>query len=289
MIPSTTISIPIRLLADSGSTKTEWCLLRPNQAPITVRTDGINPYFQESDQIAQNLRHQLLPGLQALQPNAIFFYGTGCNSPTSNAKVAEAIRAIFPNASIDVQSDMLGAARGAAGNQPAIVCILGTGANATTYDGRWLTSPSHSLGFWLGDEGSGGNLGKRLVTAFLHNKLPGLLTKAFAEQYALDRLTVLDHAYNKPYPNRYFAQFAPFLSAHRSDPFVQKLLHEAFTEFLTLYVFRLPQPDKQPIHLVGSIGFYFGNEIRQAMSQQGLTPGLFLQAPMSGLIQYHFV
>ena len=281
--------MPIHLLADSGSTKTEWCLLRPGRPPLTLRTDGINPYFQESVQITQTLRTQLLPGLQTLQPDAVFFYGTGCNSPASNTKVTEAIRAIFPTAFIDVQSDMLGAARGAAGHEPAIVCILGTGANAATYDGQELTSPSYSLGFWLGDEGSGGNLGKRLITAFLHNKLPALLTKAFAEQYALDRLTVLDYAYNKPYPNRYFAQFAPFLSTHRNDPFVQKLLRQAFTEFLSLYVGRLPQPDKQPIHIVGSIGFYFGHEIRQAMTRQGLTPGLFLQAPMSGLIQYHLI
>jgi glucosamine kinase len=287
MTLSSTISVPIRLLADSGSTKTEWCLLNTGKAPLTIRTDGVNPYFQESGQITQTLHNQLLPLLNNVIPDEVFFYGTGCNSPASNAKVAEAIRATFPNAFIDIQSDMLGAARGVAGHHSAIVCILGTGANATTYDGQWLTSPSYSLGFWLGDEGSGGNLGKRLVTAFLHNKLPELLAKAFVEQHALDRLTVLDQAYNKPYPNRYFAQFAPFLSAHRDDSFVQRLLNQAFTEFLSLYVCRLPQADKQPIHIVGSIGFYFGNEIQQAMIQQGLTLGLFLQAPMSGLIQYH--
>lgn len=284
-----TTSIPIQLLADSGSTKTEWCLLMPNKAPLILHTDGINPYFQEPEQIAQTLRNQLLPGLHTLLPTNVFFYGTGCNSPASSAKVAGAIRAVFPEAVIDVQSDMLGAARGAAGNQPAIVCILGTGANATTYDGQWLTSPSHSLGFWLGDEGSGGNLGKRLVTAFLHGQLPESLASAFKKQYALDRLTVLDHAYNQPYPNRYFAQFAPFLSAHQNDMDVQTLLKQAFSEFLTLYVCRLPQARHQPIHVVGSIGHYFETEIRKAMNERELTPGLFLQAPMSGLIQYHFV
>ncbi|MBO0938232.1 N-acetylglucosamine kinase [Fibrella sp. HMF5335] len=280
--------MPIILLADSGSTKTEWCLLRPDQTPLTLRTDGINPYFQATDQIIATLHNQLLPGLNGVAPNEVFFYGTGCNSPTSNTKMAQAIQSALPHTQfIDVQSDMLGAARGAAGGQPAVVCILGTGANAATYDGKGLTSPSYSLGFWLGDEGSGGNLGKRLVTAFLHNQLPHTLAEDFSHQYAIDRLTVLDHAYNQPYPNRYFAQFTRFLSAHRNDPFVQQLLQQSFTEFLTLYVKRLPQPDKYPVHVVGSIGFYFEEEVKRVMTAQHLTPGQFLQTPMLGLVQYH--
>ena len=255
---------------------------------LPLRTDGINPYFQDKAQLVATLKVQLLPNLGNVVPDNIFFYGTGCNSPASNSIVSSALKAVFPGAtSIDVQSDMLGAARGAARRQPAIVCILGTGANATTYDGQWLTSPSHSLGFWLGDEGSGGNLGKRLVTAFLHDKLPATLSRDFAQTYDLDRLTVLDHAYNKPYPNRYFAQFAPFLSTHRAEPFVQHLLQKSFADFLTLYVQRLPNALTQPIHVVGSIGHYFEAEIRQVMHRQGLEPGEFLQAPMSGLVQYH--
>ncbi|WP_229376713.1 N-acetylglucosamine kinase [Fibrella aquatilis] len=255
-----------------------------------MRTEGINPYFQDTQQIITTLQHQLLPTLGDTRPGDIFFYGTGCNSPASNTIVANALKVVFPETGvIDVQSDMLGAARGAARHQPGIVCILGTGANAATYDGAWLTSPSYSLGFWLGDEGSGGNLGKRLVTAFLHNQLPNRLAQAFTTSYGLDRLMVLDHAYNKPYPNRYFAQFAPFLSAYRDEPFVQELLQKSFADFLGLYVQRLPHHLEYSIHVVGSIGHYFDREVRQAMHTLSMKPGQFLQAPMSGLMQYHAI
>jgi glucosamine kinase len=192
----------ITLLADSGATKTEWCLLRPGHSPTRYRTDGLSPYFQTEAQLTDTLRTQLLPQLPPnvpTQPLSVAFYGTGCTGPDPNSRVEAAIRAVLPQAqAVAVASDMLGAARGVAGNVPGIVCILGTGANACYYDGAQITSPSYALGFWLGDEGSGGNLGKRLVTTYLHGLLPEPIQTAFATRYPLDRLAVLDNAYNKP-------------------------------------------------------------------------------------------
>lgn len=278
-----------KLIADSGSTKTEWRLVRPGQPTAVIRTDGLNPYFQDEDQLRQTLQAQLIPELPTLTgPLAVYFYGTGCTGPDSNGRVQRAIQTVLPTATtIDVASDMLGAARGAAGREAGIVCILGTGANTCFFDGQQITTPSYALGFWLGDEGSGGNLGKRLVTAFLHGKLPPDLHTAFASQYGLDRLTVLDHAYNKPYPNRYFAHFVPFLSENRHLPFVRELVCAAFSDFLALYVTRLPDFNQHPIHFVGSVAYYFADWLRELLAEKHLQVGRFTQVPIDGLLAYH--
>lgn len=277
------------LIADSGSTKTEWRLIRPDRATVAIRTDGLNPYFQTEDQLQQTLQTQLAPQLPSLtEPVTVYFYGTGCTGPDSNDRVTRAIQAMLPTAqTIHVASDMLGAAKGVAGHEPGIVCILGTGSNACFFDGHQITTPGYSLGFWLGDEGSGGNLGRRLVTTFLHGKLPADLHAAFANQFRLDRLTVLDHAYNRPYPNRYFASFTPFLSEHRETAFVRELVRSAFTDFLQLYVRRLPDCDRYPIHFVGSVAYYFSDWLRELLITNNLRMGRFVQVPIDGLVAYH--
>jgi glucosamine kinase len=283
--------MPIMLLADSGATKAAWCLLRPGQPPAQYRTDGLSPYFQTEAQLTDTLRSQLLPQLPpevVEQPFNVAFYGTGCTGPEPNSRVEAAIRTVLPSAeAVAVASDMLGAARAVSGSVPGIVCILGTGANTCQYDGAQLTSPSYSLGFWLGDEGSGGNLGKRLVTTYLHGLLPNSLQTAFANRYVLDRLTVLDNAYNKPYPSRYFASFAPFLSENAADPFIQNLITDAFTDFVRLYIRRLPAHKTLPIHFIGSVAYYFRPLLEQVLVEQGLTLGEIMQAPMVGLVSYH--
>ncbi len=279
----------LTLIADSGSTKTEWRLIRSGQSTIAIHTDGLNPYFQDEAQLTQTLQTQLAPHLPALTtPVSVHFYGTGCTGPASNERVANAIRRTVPGlATIDVASDMLGAARAAAGHEPGIVCILGTGSNACFFDGQQITTPSYSLGFWLGDEGSGGNLGKRLVTAFLQGKLPADLHRLFSDQYKLDRLTVLDNAYNKPYPNRYFARFAPFLSDHREAAFIRELVLSAFTDFLDLYVYRMPDYHAHPIHFVGSVAYHFADWLRELLLHKQLQAGQFVKAPIDGLITFH--
>ena len=277
------------LIADSGSTKTEWRLVCAGRPALAIRTDGLNPYFQDEAQLRQTIQTQLQPNLPDSLPTvSVYFYGAGCTGPDTNGRVVGAIRSVFPQAgAVSVASDMLGAARAAAGHTAGIVCILGTGANACFFNGTQLTTPSYALGFWLGDEGSGGNLGKRLVTAFLHGKLPANLHTAFADQYGLDRLTALDHAYNKPYPNRYFAGFAPFLSEHRQSDFVQNLVRTAFGEFLELYVSRMPGCDRHPIHFVGSVAWHFADWLRDLLHQKQWQPGQFIPVPIDGLLTYH--
>ena len=277
-----------QLIADSGSTKTDWRLAGPDGLARAIHTDGFNPYYQTTPQITDVLRAQLLPQLHEAAVSDVFFYGAGCSGPAVNFIVANALRAVLPGVqTVDVNSDMLGAARAAAGREPGIVCILGTGSNACCYDGSQITRGIQPLGFWLGDEGSGGYLGKTLVRDFFQERLPADLRDAFQRRYALDRPTLLENAYQKPYPNRYFASFTPFLSENIAHPHVVDLVTDAFALFLATYVRRFPEADAWPVHFVGSVAHYFVEPLQQAVLQTGLTMGRVLKAPAERLVEFH--
>ncbi|GAB3564649.1 ATPase [Spirosoma luteolum] len=276
------------LIADSGSTKTDWRGTRADGTPFVCHTDGFNPYYQTTDQMRAALQSQLLPALPDEAVTAVYFYGAGCSGPAVNNLVADAVRSVLPNLqTVSVESDMLGAARAAAGHRPGIVCILGTGANACCYDGAQISRGILSLGFWLGDEGSGGYLGKTLVRDAFQNRLPADLATVFQERYQLDRPTLLDNAYKKPFPNRYFAAFTPFLTEHLAHPYVQALVRGAFQTFLTTYIQPFPESATWPVHFVGSIAHYFEPLLVDAVEQMGLTMGCVVKAPASRLLEYH--
>lgn len=276
------------LIADSGSTKTDWRLVHSNGDMHRVQTDGLNPYYQTTAQMVATLQDQLLPRLKTSAVTKAFFYGTGCTGPTVNSTVADALQTVLPNLQqVEVNSDMLGAARATMGHQPGVACILGTGSNACCYDGEQITRGIQSLGFWLGDEGSGGYLGKTLVRDFFQQRLPAHLHEAFQNRYALDRLTLLENAYKKPFPNRYFAAFTPFLTDYLAHPYIAKLVTDAFVSFLEIYVKRLPESQTWPVYFVGSIAHYFADPLYQATQQTGLTMGVILKAPVERLVQFH--
>lgn len=278
----------LTLIADSGSTKTEWRLVEAADVVRVGRTTGFNPYYQDTEAITEGLQHQLVPILGSLMPDNVFFYGAGCANPEANTRVADAIRAVFPAVKhVAIQSDMVGAARAACQQAPGLVCILGTGSNVARYDGQTITSPSRSLGFWLGDEGSGGHLGKLLVINFLQGQLPPDLHQAFQQHYALDRLTVLENAYHRPFPNRYFAQFTPFLAQYSGQPFVDGLVTAAFVSFLNLYVKPLVNHPGESVHFVGSVAYYFEPFLRQAVQAGPLTMGQLVPAPIDELVRFH--
>ncbi|MBD2703627.1 N-acetylglucosamine kinase [Spirosoma sp. BT702] len=276
------------LIADSGSTKTDWRLVGPQGQAAAIQTDGFNPYYQTTDEMVATLQAQLVPQLKKGTVTDVFFYGTGCTGETVNYIVANALHAVLPNVTtVSVNSDMLGAARGAAGHVPGIVCILGTGSNACCYDGKQIIRGIQSLGFWLGDEGSGGYLGKTLVRDFFQERLPDELRSAFQSRYALDRPTLLENAYQKPYPNRYFASFTPFLSEHLAHPYINDLVTDTFVLFLTTYVRRFPEASQWTVHFVGSIAYYFATLLEQAVTKTGLIMGQILKAPATRLVEFH--
>lgn len=277
------------LLADSGATKTDWTFTG-GSSPVTFQSPGFSPFFQTENEIYEGIIKWVIPQL-AGHIDQIFYYGTGCADERTGLPVRNALERAFPDAAaIEVNSDLLAAARALCGRSPGIACILGTGSNNGLYDGQKITANIGSLGFWMGDEGSGGNLGKRLIVSFLHNELPADLSAAFHESYpTINRLEVLDNAYKKPFPNRYFATFSRFLSCHLEHPYVGNLIRGAFTDFLEKYVLKLPGATSFPVHFTGSVAYYFQDILKKTIVEKGLTPGSIEKSPTRGLLLYHAI
>lgn len=281
------------LIADSGATKTAWRIILPNGSIFQARTRGMNPYFVDSSEIAEELQEVLLPQLETAAPETahaierIFFYGTGCGTENNRRLLTDILQRFFPAANITVETDMLGAARALCGRAPGIACILGTGSHAAVFDGEQITRYAVNLGFWLGDEGSGGHLGKKLVTDYLNGDLPDELHALFARRYALTREEVLENAYQKPMPSRYMAGFSKFLFDHLSHPYAYRTVYESFCAFLEKRVLKFPEARRLPVHFTGSVAFYYADVLRRAASDKGLFINRILEEPAAGLVLYH--
>ena len=276
------------LIADSGSTKTDWVVTKSGSRLATFQSAGINPFYQSAEEIIPVIEKQVLPHIQVVI-DKIFFYGAGCADEKSSRPVYDALKNCIPSATeIQVASDMLGAARGLCGHSAGLACILGTGANNAFYDGENIVRQIGSLGFWLGDEGSGSYLGKTLVVSYLQNELPADLHEKFAQKYPeIDRLYILDHAYKKPYPNRFFATFSGFISEHTDHSYIQNLLEEAFSLFTEKYILKHKNADQYPVHFTGSIAFYYQDILKSVLASKGLQAGRILKTPLGGLVQYY--
>ncbi|MGB3616603.1 MAG: N-acetylglucosamine kinase [Catalinimonas sp.] len=274
------------LIADSGATKTDWRLLADDGSIQQAKTVGFNPYFITGDEIAATLRTSLLPDLPKL-PREVFFYGAGCSTPDRAAVVVGALQAVFPHAEVQVMHDLLAAARALCGREAGVACILGTGSNSCLYDGRKITDQRPNLGFWLGDEGSGGHLGKLLLTDFMHGDLPAELAKKFERRYRTDRDQILAELYTQPAPNRHAASFAKFMFDHLRHPFVARRVYGAFASFLERYVEKYSEATAHPVHFTGSVAFYYSNLLRRVVQDRGLRLGRVLETPIAGLTLYH--
>jgi N-acetylglucosamine kinase-like BadF-type ATPase len=281
------------LIADSGSTKTDWALLKEDGTTFEVATQGINPFHQSQEQIAQLLREELLPKLKEEDYSgdvpeefvtAIYFYGAGC-TPEKSPRLAECLQACFLKATtVEVQSDLLGAARALCGKQPGIVSILGTGSNSCYYDGERMVQNTPALGYILGDEGSGATLGKRLVGDCLKGQLPAALCQAFLEEYHLTQAEIIERVYRQPLANRFLASLSPFLYQHRKEESVHQLLLSCFDDFFTRNLLAYP---RESLYFIGSIAHYYREELTEVATRHGYTLARILQRPMEGLIRYH--
>jgi glucosamine kinase len=281
------------LIADSGATKTSWRLAQPGPDGWQIsqaHTVGLSPYYQTQTEIVLALRNELLGQLPETANRAvrqIFYYGTGCARPEKAQIVADALQVVFAPARIEVHPDLLGAARALCGREPGIACILGTGSNAARYDGQWLASQATSLGFWLGDEGSGGHLGKQLVTDYLNGDLPPHLLNPFERRFATDYAQIMDQVYQQPFPNRYLASFSKFVFDHLRDPYCYQLAYRSFTAFFQKRVCKFADYQQVPVHFTGSVAFYYANVLRQAAADLGITVRNISDEPAAGLVLYH--
>ena len=276
------------ILADSGSTKTHWCLMTESGQTSEFFTDGINPFYQTADAMKNSISNQLLPQLAHLmwvgQITAVYFYGAGC-TPEKKPFVEDALRANFRRAEIiEVQSDMIGAAISLVGDGKGVACILGTGANSCLFENGEVKKNVPALGFILGDEGSGAVLGRRLVADLLKNQLSDELKEKFLKEYNLDQAQIIENVYRKPFPNRYLANFTKFCSANIENPLIYKLVYDHFDYFVKRI---LPQYPKLPVGFVGSIAYYFRDVLEKVMADNGFELGKILQSPMEGMKEYY--
>ena len=282
------------LIADSGSTKTDWCLCNQGAIVQNIQTQGINPYHQTEEAIEEVLLSEFLPQLKAQSSKLtaqssqlkVIFYGSGCANETACNRIKEALFKVLGTEDVTVHSDLLGAARALCGHEEGIACVLGTGSNSCLYNGKEITANTPPLGYILGDEGSSAVLGRRLVGDCLKNQLPEALRTEFLAEYQLTQEIILEKVYRQPLANRFLASLTPFLSKHCEVPEVHKLLVESFTDFFVRNVKQYRRP-WLPIHFVGSIANAFPAELKEAAESLGMELGTILQSPMEGLIKYH--
>lgn len=276
------------LIAESGSTKTDWRLISSDGTISQAKTIGFNPYYQDSDAISNELANTLLHAVDE-EVTDIFYYGTGITNEEKANVLKVAFSKIFPQAeNVEVSNDMLAAARALCGHQSGIACILGTGSNSCFFDGQKMAFQVPPLGFWLGDEGSGGHLGKLLVLSYLHKELPEELRERFEKRFgAKDRLEIMENAYQKPFPNRYFASFSKFLFDNRNHPFTYELISGAFASFFNKYLLKYPQIQAQKVHFTGSVAFYYSDILRKVAQDNNISVGVIMETPIAGLTLFH--
>ena len=273
------------LIADGGSTKTEWCVVNDGQETLRIKTKGMNPYFQSEDEISEEVRTALLPELKTKTFDALYFYGAGC-TPEKIPMMKQALTKHLDVATIEVNSDILAAAHGLCGKNPGIVCILGTGSNSCFYDGEKIVSNVSPLGFILGDEGGGAVLGKLLVGDLLKNQLPEGLKEKFLQQFDLSPAMIIERVYRQPFPNRFLASLQPFLEQNIELPEIRAIVLNAFKSFLNRNV---KQYDYQAnkLHFVGSIAYHYREILKEAVADCGMRLANIVISPMEGLVLYH--
>ncbi|WP_302827536.1 ATPase [Bacteroides finegoldii] len=274
------------LIADSGSTKTDWCVILDNTPIKRIGTKGLNPFFQSGEEIQQELTHSLLPQLPEGTIDSVYFYGAGCTpekAPTLRRAIADSLPIV---GNIKAYSDMLAAARGLCGREAGITCILGTGSNSCFYDGKEIVNHISPLGFILGDEGSGAVLGKLLVGDILKNQLSPAIKEVFLKQFDLTVPEIIDRVYRQPFPNRFLASLSPFIAQHLEEPGIRQLVLGSFIAFLRRNVMQYDYT-QYPAHFIGSVAHCYKEILQEAAQETGIRIGKILQSPMEGLIQYH--
>lgn len=276
----------IKLIADSGSTKTEWCLLNGKKKTIFT-SQGMSPYFINDIQMENIIKLEVLPALKKIQVDEIYYYGTGCGNPVNIKMVKKVLKNIFPGTLIIVDTDVAGAAKALCGNEKGIACILGTGSSCCYYNGKRIVKNSPGLGYILGDEGSGAYLGKKVIQYYLYNTFDEDLRSRFDAKFVTSSNEILNAVYKQPLANRYLASFAIFLAENRGHYMVENIIEDGFNDFFYTHIYKYSESWKLPVHFTGGIAFGFKDVLAQMCSSYQLQLGNVLRNPMEGLIEYH--
>ena len=274
------------IVADSGSTKTDWALITDNGVEY-VQNIGLNPYFLTKDELAKGI-YSALKNVDMNEVEGVYFYGAGTGAAENKEKLKNVFVDFFPGAKeIVVDTDMLGAAKALFGQEKGIACILGTGSNSCYYDGEKIANNVNSLGYLLGDNGSGAVLGKRLLTMYMQNKLNASATIKLKEEYDVQYRSVIENVYKKSTPNKYFASFSPFVLANIQDKDIEAMVREEFTDFVEYFILPYEGYKNMPIRVVGSIGHYYSDIINDVFSKYGLKVDKVSRKPIEALVEYY--
>ena len=276
------------LIADCGSTKIDWCILKGDKLVKQFFTTGVNALLMPEDKIRATFETELKPQVEGSEISEVYYYGAGCLSEEICSNVSRSIASVIPSATtISVNSDLLAAARALCGRNPGIACILGTGSNSCYYDGEKICDNVSPLGYILGDEGSGAVLGKLLVGDVLKKQLPAELCEKFLKQFNLDRMKIIENVYKKPAPNRFLASLSPFLIQNIEEPAIHRLVLNAFKSFFVRNIENYANFKEVPVSFVGSVGFYYREVLNEAAKALDITIGTVIKSPMEGLLKYH--
>jgi len=274
------------VIADSGSTKTDWILISPRTRK-EYRTTGINPYFMSKNEIVQILT-RTFDNTQRRSVQKVFFYGAGCGSHLRKEAVGHALEDSFPEAEIFIDTDLAGTARALFGNEPGIACILGTGSNCGFYDGQEITFKYPSLGYVLGDEGSGADMGKKIITDFLYEDMPAELRGPFLS--FMDNTTrdkIMEQIYKNPFPNRFLASVVPFIKKNEMHPYIEELVFNSFNHFFSKHVLKYPDIHMKSIGFCGTVAVLFSATLNKVAYSHKLTLSSIIPSPIEGLVKYY--
>lgn len=276
------------LVADSGSSRSDWMLALPDSKPLSFTTKGLNPFFVNEKDIERVLQNvpEIIP--YADEVSEVYFFGSGCSSPDRREIVSNALSRLFINAFVDVEIDLVGSAYATCGTEKGYIATLGTGSDITFFDGENILPSRQGLGYVLGDEGSGAWFGKQLITDYLYERMPTELSVRFAEKFRITKETIIKNVYLKPMPNAYLASFAPFISENIEHPYMDELLSKGFSEFIETNI--MPYEDYMhfPCHFVGAIAYFFEPHLRRVCRRYGVQVGLILQSPIHRLFDFVF-
>jgi glucosamine kinase len=276
------------LIADSGSTKTDWCLIQSSGNDLYFKTEGYNPYFSAKSDMIESIRNGISVHINPMEISKMHFYGAGCEADKIEV-MTEVLSSVFSNCKqLYADVDLLAAARGLLGRKPGFAAILGTGTNTCIYDGVNITENIDSLGFILGDEGSGGAIGKRVLSDYLRNKMPPSVCTQFEQLYNFPAEEIIKQVYMKPLPNRFCAQFAKFLNYPEVDAnYSYRIVKSSFRQFFENLVSCYSGYTEYSFNCVGSVAYHFKSILVEVLDEFDMVPGLIVPSLIKELVAYH--
>lgn len=274
------------LIADSGSSKTEWCLIADGKKKNII-TQGLSPYFLNEKEITDIVLLKVKAVLKDVEIDELYFYGTGCSNANFVKMFSKIFKLIFKGAVIEVQHDLMAAARALCGYGKGIACILGTGSNSCFYNGKRITKNSPGLGFILGDEGSGAYIGKKVLQYYLYNTFDADLMDRFNERYKTNKTEILHAVYKETLPNKYLASFAIFLKENRGHFMIENIIEDGLNDFFFNHVYKFKECWTMPVNFTGSVAWGFRDVLQDLCNSYAIQLGKVEKNPMPGLITYH--